>query len=177
MMREGEYSGKRIRLGAACVRLARGDDNMTTIHVEVQKTIRRPVAVVGRQFGDIAHHARNRVHPDVAFTVIADEGDTCRFRQEVRVVGLLQSDELVQRRNPDGSLTAEVVAGANKGMRIVQAFTPVGDDATRVTFRADAPATGLKRLLKPLFERAIRNAVEKGLEEDRRDLEERGYNG
>jgi hypothetical protein len=148
---------------------------MTTIHVEVQQTIRRPVAVVSRQFGDIEHHARNRVHPDVSFTVLAEEGDTCRFRQEVRIVGMLQSDEVVQRRNPDGSLSADVVAGANKGMRIVQAFAPVGTDATRVTFRAEAPATGLKRLLKPLFERAIRKAVEKGLEEDRRDLEEGGY--
>ena len=44
-----------------------------------------------------------------------------------------------------------------------------------MTFRAEAPATGIKRLLKPLFEIAIRKAVKKGLEEDRIDLEERGY--
>jgi len=37
------------------------------------------------------------------------------------------------------------------------------------------PAVGIKRLLKPLFEMAIRRAVTKGLEEDRIDLEERGY--
>ena len=128
---------------------------MTTIQVEVRKDIRRPLAVVSRQFGDIAHHARNRVHPDVTFTVLGDDGATCRFRQQVRVAGMLQSDELVQRRTADGSLVADVVAGANKGMRIVQAFAPLGADATRVTFRADAPATGLKRLLKPLFERAL----------------------
>ena len=150
---------------------------MATIQVEVHKDIRRPLAVVSRQFGDIAHHARNRVHPDVTFTLLGEDGDSCRFRQQVRVVGMLQSDELVQRRAADGSLVAEVVAGASKGMRIVQAFAPLGANATRVTFRADAPASGLKRLLKPLFERAIRKAVEKGLEEDRRDLEERGYGG
>ncbi len=62
---------------------------MAMINVEVQRTIRRPVAIVSRQFGDIQHH--------------------------------------------------------------------------------------IKRVLKPLFEIAIRKAVEKGLEEDRRDLEERGY--
>ena len=39
----------------------------------------------------------------------------------------------------------------------------------------EAPATGIKWLLKPLFEMAIRKAVKKGLEEDRADLEERGY--
>ena len=148
---------------------------MAMIVVEVQATIRRPVAVVSRQFGDMRHHARNRVHPDIQFTVLSEDGDDCRFRQEVRLVGILQSDEVVQHRNADGSLSSKVVAGANKDMRIDQAFASVGADATLVTFRAEAPATGIKRLLKPLFEMAIRKAVKKGLEEDRADLEERGY--
>jgi hypothetical protein len=51
----------------------------------------------------------------------------------------------------------------------------VGADSTLVTFHAEMPAIGVKRLLKPLFEMAIRRAVTKGLEEDRVDLEERGY--
>ena len=148
---------------------------MATIVVEVQKTIRRPVAVVSRQFGDMRHHERNRVHPDVTFTVLSGDGDGCRFRQQVRLVGMLQSDEIVQRRNADGSLSSEVVDGANKGLRIRQAFAATGTDSTLVTFHAEMPATGVKRLLKPLFEMAIRRAVKKGLEEDRVDLEERGY--
>ena len=148
---------------------------MGTINVEVQATIRRPLAVVSRQFGDMRHHERHRVHPDISFTVLSEDGGDCRFRQEVRLLGMLQSDEIVQHRNADGSLSSEVVAGANKGLRIHQAFAPVGADATLVTFRAEAPATGIKRLLKPLFEMAIRKAVQKGLEEDRVDLEERGY--
>ena len=88
---------------------------------------------------------------------------------------MLQSDEIVQHRNADGSLSSEVVAGANKGLLIHQGFASVGPDATLVTFRAEAPATGIKWLLKPLFEIAIRKAVKKGLEEDRADLEEGGY--
>ena len=148
---------------------------MAMINVEVQATIRRPLAVVSRQFGDMRHHARHRVHPDISFTVLSDEGDDCRFRQEVRLLGMLQSDEIVQHRNADGSLSSEVVAGANKGLLIHQGFASVGPDATLVTFRAEAPATGIKWLLKPLFEMAIRKAVTKGLEEDRADLEEGGY--
>jgi hypothetical protein len=147
---------------------------MTTINVEVRRTIRRPLAVVSRQFGDIQHHSRDRVHPDIKFIVLSEEVDTCRFRQEVKVVGMLQTDEVVQRRNADGSLSWEVVDGTNKGMRIHQCFTPVSAEATMVTFRAEATATGIKRVLKPLFEIAIRRAVEKGFEEDRVDLEERG---
>ncbi len=148
---------------------------MAMINVEMQRTIHRPVAVVSRQFGDIQHHSQNRVHPNIRFTVLAEEGDTCTFRQEVKLVGMLQTDEIVQHRNADGSLSWDVVEGANKGTRIYQGFTPVSPDATMVTFRAEAPATGIKRLLKPLFEIAIRKAVAKGLEEDRLDLEERGY--
>ena len=148
---------------------------MAMINVEVQRTIRRPVTIVSRQFGDIQHHSRNHVHPDISFTVLSEKGDICRFRQAVKLVGMLQTDEIVQHRNPDGSLDWDVVEGANKGTHIFQGFTPVGTDATMVTFRAEAPATGIKRVLKPLFEIAIRKAVEKGLEEDRRDLEERGY--
>jgi len=150
---------------------------MATISVEVKRTIKRPISVVSRQFGDIAHHARDRVHPDITFTVLSDSGDECRFRQQVKLVGMLQTDEVVQRRNRDGSLTSEVVVGANRGMRIHQAFAPEGPDATTVTFRAEAPASGVKRLLAPLFVLAIRRAVEKGFEEDRVDLEERGYGG
>jgi hypothetical protein len=148
---------------------------MAMINVEVQRTIKRPVAIVSRQFGDIQHHSRNHVHPDISFTVLSEKGDICRFRQVVKLVGMLQTDEIVQRRNADGSLSWEVVEGANRGTNIYQSFTPVGPDATMVTFRAEAPATGIKRVLKPLFEIALRKAVEKGLEEDRRDLEERGY--
>src|ERR1700681_1817732 len=147
---------------------------MAMINVAVQRTIRRPVAIVSRQFGDIQHHSRNHVHPDISFTVLSEKGDICRFRQEVKVVGMLQTDEVVQRRNADGSLSWEVVDGTNKGMRIHQCFTPVSAEATMVTFRPMATATGIRRVLKPLFEIAIRRAVEKGFEEDRVVLEERG---
>jgi Polyketide cyclase / dehydrase and lipid transport len=148
---------------------------MAMINVEVQRTIRRPIAVVSRQFGDIQHHSKNGVHPAIKFTVLSEEGDTCRFRQEVKLAGMLQTDEIIQHRNADGSLDWDVVEGANKGTRIYQRFTPVGSDATMVTLRGAAPATGIKLVLKPLFAIAIRKAVEKGLEEDRLDLEDRGY--
>src|SRR3981081_2889349 len=148
---------------------------MAMINVEVQRTIHRPVAIVSRQFGDIQHHSRNHVHPDISFTVLSEKGDICHLRQAVKLVGMLQTDEIVQRRNADGSISWEVVEGANKGTNIYHWFTAVGPAATMVPLRAEAPVTGIKRLLKPLFEIAIRKAVEKGLEEDRRGMEGRGY--
>ena len=148
---------------------------MPKIDVEVKKTIRRPLAVVSRQFGDMQHHTRDRVHPDITFTMISEQGDSCRFRRDVKVLGMLQSDEVIQERTSDGALVSDVVTGANVGLRITQSFSPVDADSTVVTLRVVGPATGIKLLLKPLFEIAIRKAVEKGLEEDRVDLEERGY--
>ena len=145
------------------------------ISVEDPRTIRRPCPLLRRQFCHIQHHSQNGVHPGIRFTVLSGDGDNCRFRQEVKLVGMLQADEIVQRRNPDGSLSWDIVEGANKGTHIDQSFSPLSPDATTVTVRATAPATGIKLVLKPLFAFAIRKAVEKGLEEDRLDLEERGY--
>lgn len=65
------------------------------------------------------------------------------------------------------------LTNAKEFTRIAAASCP--EDSHDKAFRAEAPATGIKRVLKPLFEIAIRKAVEKGLEEDRLDLEERGY--
>ena len=50
-----------------------------------------------------------------------------------------------------------------------------GDDATTVRIHFDVPVTGIKRLLKPLLAMGVRKATVKALEEDRIDLERRGY--
>lgn len=148
---------------------------MDMIEVTVEQTIRRPLAEVSRQFGDVRHHAANRVHPKLTFEILSEQGDTIRFRQQVSLVGIKQTDEVVQTRRADGSLDSEIVAGTNKGSRIIQAFAPEGEAATRVTFTMRMPATGIKRLLKPLFAAAIRKTVLDAFEEDRYDLEVRGY--
>ena len=56
---DGNPNGLKIR----CPDYAIGD-TMTAINIEVQKTIHRPIAVVSRQFGDMQHHSRDRVHPE-----------------------------------------------------------------------------------------------------------------
>ena len=143
--------------------------------VEVDKTICRPIDNVRRQFGDMRHHEKYRVHPDVRFTVLSEEGNACRFRQEVSVLGMSQVDEVYQLRQPNGDIVSDVVAGTNQGMHIIQSFRPASEGATAIHFRLDMPVSGIKKLLKPLFAAALRKAIGKGLEEDRIDLEERGY--
>ena len=95
--------------------------------VEVDKTIRRPIDKVRRQFGDMRHHEKYRVHPDVHFTVLSEEGNTCRFRQEVRVLGTSQVDGLYQLRQPNGDIVSDVVAGTNRGVHIIQSFRPASE--------------------------------------------------
>jgi hypothetical protein len=148
---------------------------MNQIEVTVTGTIRRPLAEVSRQFGDIRHHAANRVHPKLTFTILEEHGESVRFRQQVSLVGMKQVDEIVQTRRPDGSLESDIVDGTNKGSRLTQTFAPEGGDATRITLTFRMPATGVKRLLKPLFAAAIRKTVVDALAEDRFDLEVRGY--
>lgn len=146
-----------------------------SIVVQYSGTIGQPIDVVSRQFGDIAHHAAHAVHPDITFTLLSSGDDVCHFTQEVQLLGLKQKDEVIQKRRADGTLESEVVAGTNKGMRIFQSFKTAGPNATSVDFRIEAPAVGIKKLLKPLFAAAIRSTVKKAFEQDRIDLEEKGY--
>ncbi|MBV9835585.1 MAG: hypothetical protein JO055_14310 [Alphaproteobacteria bacterium] len=143
--------------------------------VDYEGRIARPVAEVGAQFGDMRHHASNDVHKGLTFTVHSDDGTTCKFRQAVRLMGMMQIDEVVLTRHADGSLTSDVVSGTNAGTRFTQRFVADGKGGTIVHFRADLPVSGIKKLLKPLFRRAVYSTIDKAFAEDVVDLEQKGY--
>ena len=71
--------------------------------VSASTHIARPMDVVRRHFCDVDHHMQNRVHPDVEFTPLADSGGVLRFRKTVRILGIPVVDEVVLRRQADGS--------------------------------------------------------------------------
>jgi len=143
--------------------------------VDYEGRIARPPAEVGAQFGDMRHHATNAVHKGIDFAIHSDDGTTCRFRQSVRLLGMRQVDEVVLVRNADGSLTSDVVSGTNVGTRFIQRFVDDGKGGTVVHFRADLPVSGIKKLLKPLFRRAVYSTIDKAFGEDIVDLEQKGY--
>lgn len=143
--------------------------------VDYEGRIARPPAEVGAQFGDMRHHAGHAVHKGIVFTVHSDDGTTCRFRQAVRLLGMMQVDEVVLTRHADGSLTSAVVSGTNAGTRFTQRFEGDGKGGTIVHFRADLPVSGIKKLLKPLFRRAVYSTIGKAFAEDVVDLEQKGY--
>jgi hypothetical protein len=147
--------------------------------VTVRDSIRiaRPLDVVRQQFGDVRHHVSRAVHPDVKFTVLSESGNECRYRHEVRVAGVCQVAEVILKREADGSQTNYFVSGNNVGMKVIHTFQPDGTDATIAGVTVQLPLRGLRKVLAPLVHLAVRRKLEKGLQEDRRDLEERGYPG
>jgi hypothetical protein len=146
------------------------------IRVEVSRVIRRPLELVRKQFADMRHHEAQSVHPHIRLTVLDEKDGVFRLKQEALLFGFLtQTDELTQKFLPSGELFSDVIQGANCGMQISQTFEAEGSDATVVRVCVNVPAVGAKKFLKPIFAFAIRKTVEKGLEEDRRDLEDVGY--
>ncbi len=139
--------------------------------VSASGDIARPIDVVRRHFSDVEHHTRNRVHPDVAFTLLSDSGDECRFRKTIRIFGIPLVDEVLLRRQVDGSITEDSVAGPSSGMRLVSRFRAAGPDLTATTLTVEMPVRGVKRLAAPLLRQLVLRRLIKALDEDRRDLE------
>lgn len=148
---------------------------MATVTVEGEKLIARPLEVVQAQFVDMHHHASTRVHADLEVSNVRPLADGHLVTGRRRVLGMLQEDEIEVRRRPDGSSTLRSVAGSNAGLLITQTFTAEGPERTRVRTKVEMPANGILGLLAPLLRLGLRRDLATALEEDRRDLEERGY--
>ncbi len=146
---------------------------MGKILIRYERHYERPVDVVRSQFGDMAHHHRTGVHKGLAYEILADSPAECRYIQRTRILGMAQEDEVVLRRT-DGKVVMDVVRGSNHGTHFEFSFLPDGA-GTRLRLEMTVPTSGLKALLQPLFKRAIYKIVDAAAEEDRVDLEERGY--
>lgn len=148
---------------------------MATITVEGEKLIARPLEVVQSQFVDMRHHAATRVHADLEVSNVRPLADGHLVTGRRKVFGLQQEDEIEVRRRPDGGSTLRSVSGSNAGLLITQTFAAEGMNATRVRTKVEMPVNGLLRLLAPLLRLGLKRDLDIALEEDRRDLEERGY--
>jgi hypothetical protein len=148
---------------------------MPTLSVYEEKLIARPIDIVQSQFVDMEHHASTCVHSTLQVRNVRPQGDGCRFTGRRRIFGVLQEDEIEVSRGPDGSSTLRSLSGSNAGLVITQTFEPVGDASTRVRTRVDMPVKGVRKLLAPLVRIGLKRDLTLALEEDRIDLEERGY--
>jgi len=148
---------------------------MSTIIVQAEKLISRPIDVVQSQFVDFEHHASTRVHADLGVSNVRPQEGGCRFTGSRRVFGMLQEDEIEVSRGADGNSTFRSVSGSNAGLLSTQRFEADGPDRTRVFLTIEYPVRGILRLLAPLVRLGLQRDVATALEEDRIDLEERGY--
>ena len=144
---------------------------MRVFVVSASTPIARPIDVVRRHFSDVDHHAKNAVHPDVMFTPLSESTDELHFRKTIRIFGIPVVDEVVLRRQADGSITEDSVAGPSAGMRLISSFRADGPDLTITTLMVEMPVPGLKRLVGPLLRRLVLRRLTQALDEDRRDLE------
>lgn len=148
---------------------------MATVIAEGEKLIARPLEVVQSQFVDMPHHAATGVHADLEVSNVRPLADGHLVTGRRRVFGMLQEDEIEVRRGPDGNSTLRSIAGTNAGLLVTQTFAAEGMNATRVRTRVEMPVKGLLALLAPLVRLGLKRDLDIALEEDRRDLEERGY--
>lgn len=148
---------------------------MSNVVVQGEKFISRPIEVVQAQFVDMARHASVRVHADLEVTNVRPQDGGCRFTGRRRVLGMLQEDEIEVSKRADGSSTLRSLSGSNAGLLITQSFERAGPERTLVRTTVDMPVLGLLRLLAPLLRFGLQRDLTIALEEDRIDLEERGY--
>lgn len=148
---------------------------MSNIVVQGEKFISRPIEVVQAQFVDMARHASVRVHADLEVSNVRPQDGGCLFTGRRRVLGMLQEDEIEVAQRADGSSTLRSLSGSNAGLLITQTFEPEGAERTRVRTKVEMPVRGLLGLLAPLVRFGLQRDLAIALEEDRIDLEERGY--
>ena len=140
-----------------------------------EKLIARPLAMVQAQFVDMQHHASNPVHAELSVSNVRQQQGGCRFTGRRRVLGVQQEDDIEVVRHGDGSSTLHILSGSNAGLLITQTFEAVDKDRTRVRTKVELLLKGMLALFAPLVRIGLQRDVDKALEEDRIDLEERGY--
>src|SRR5690242_11565671 len=108
---------------------------MKEIIVENECVIRRPLEEVRAQFADYVYHSQYDVHPGITFTVTERSGNRTRYGVAVRLLGMMQRDDVVTTAVDDATVESETIAGTNQGARIHHEFTAHGDGATLVKSR------------------------------------------
>jgi polyketide cyclase/dehydrase/lipid transport protein len=148
---------------------------MTVLVIHASARIARPIEVVRRHFMDVEHHRANGIHPAIEFTLLPSAGspNEVRHRRKTHMMGVPLVDEVVSRRQPDGSVIESFVAGDSAGTKVTFRFE--GSDETEVTMTVELPLAGIRRLAAPIVRRLTQRRMIKALDEDRRDLEEGEY--
>ncbi len=135
---------------------------------------RRAPDVVRCHFLDIQHHLTHDIHKGVRYQIVKEDAARIRLTQDFKVLGMPKHDEIVLYATKDGRVVQEFLVGDFAGGGIELSFHPYGD-GTRLEAVLRAPLCGVNRLLAPVIKWQVGKITDQALEEDRRDLEEGGY--
>jgi hypothetical protein len=147
---------------------------MAEVRVKLKKLIGRPVEVVRAHFFDIAHHERHPVHGGARFRVLEQAEGHCVYAQDTALGPFTLRERSRIERSGDG-LVNRCLEGPSAGQVATFSFRNAGEAQTEVELDLVTPATGLMRLAAPLLRAVLASGFARALEEDRVDLEERGY--
>jgi hypothetical protein len=147
----------------------------TTIVRSYSGVIERPIDEVRAQFADMQYHVDQNVHPDITFTLLESNGATCRFKEEITVVGMRQVDEIVNTVLPNGDVQSDYVGGMNKGATLLVTFSEHGAQSTAVSANLRIPVYGAKALIAPILGMGAQAALAKAFAQDKKDLESGNY--
>jgi hypothetical protein len=145
------------------------------VEVTHEEWIAAPVATVRAQFADLQHHIAANVHPKLRFEVLSQRGRHARYVQEVRLLGIRQRDVFEREIAEDGLAMVDTsVEGFNKGGSLSFRFMP-GEQGTRVGVTIRIPVPPLLGFLSPVLRGQVRRELLAAVQEDKNDIEVRGY--
>jgi hypothetical protein len=148
------------------------------VEVEHRVGIAAPPQVVRAQFGDLDHHIKAAVHPKLSYRPLAPVAGRQRFEQQVRLLGIKQRDVFEREWLADGSLRDTSIDGFNRGGSLHFTFAPAavdGRSGTEVTIRVRLPLPMALVWLAPLLRAQVLREVRAAADEDKLDIEQRGY--
>ena len=145
-----------------------------TVEVKQQQWIDAPPEVVRAQFADVQHHIDANVHPNLRFELLVQEPQRARFRQQVKLLGMWQTDLFERTIDDDGTMHDVSIHGFNKGGTIDFVFTPKqegGRDGTLVEGTIRIPTPPFLGFLAPLLKKQVMSEVTTAFEQDKNDIE------
>lgn len=139
-------------------------------------SIRRPLAEVQAQFGDIAYHERQGHHRGVRFRVLRDNADgRCEYEQVTRIGPARLRQRFRLDRTDRGHQVNALLDGAFAPGSITFDIRGESHDGTQVTATVSSRQGGLTKVAAPLLRAVLARVLDQSLDEDRDDLESGNY--
>jgi hypothetical protein len=137
--------------------------------------IAAPVEVVRAQTNDIDHHINHDVHRKLHINSLSLNGEVLEYFQELRFFGFTIRDQVIQQTLSDGAICISYSGGIMNGAKLSISLSRSGESKTTVHQTLTLPSKKLNTLLAPFLRPLLKKALLLALEEDRVDIEEKGY--